>query len=484
VNSSNSSLGRRWPRVAAALVLALSLVLVIYRTARAPSRPRYIFINETGHHEHDLAFKMSLKLAEKRAGVENALVLLKSLPPGRTIEETAADLSRKWRIGAERSGRGLLFLYSEKENLFKIEVSYSLEGVLPDAICRRYEEAAQTYMLSDIPQDFISELLITMNLRAKDNAGAAAPVSALPEWLDSNFMSGGAGVRAEGYERTMSDVQAAVRRLAPAHLADYRPSPKPEVTLERYLKSLKLGLGDPRLPLLTEGSGVFRAVVPRNRDQQRRVYDFYIEAEPARLIEQSSLGLAVFRPGVPNLPIVLRRGSDGLWYVDEAKSWTYFHRFEDGTDFFPNYDDLPFIAGLKQLGHPNAGKAVYTGRVKTPTPGPYPFPLKQAVALLEDAIRESPDDAGRYAAIGELYLFEMDWLKPALKNFEKAAQLAPGRLDLRWRLFDLYLNDSQAERALATLKFLSDKLPGDKEVQWMYKFYKNEYDFKPDEFGG
>lgn len=481
VSYSNPSGGRRWLGVAA-LLLALAGAFAIHHWL-SPSRPRYIFINETDHHEHDLAFKMSLKLAEKRAGIENALVLLKNLPPGKTIEETAADLSRKWRIGGERSGRGLLYLYSEKENLFKIEVSYALEGVLPDAICRRYEEAAQTYMLSDIPQDFISELIITMNLRAKESPGSAAPAAALPEWLDSQFMSGGAGVRAEGYERSLADVQAAVGRLAAAHLADYGPSQKPDVTLQRYLKSLKLGLGDPRLPLLTEGSGVFRAVVPRNRDQQRRVYDFYAQAEPAQLLIQGPLGLAVFRPGVPNLPVVLRRGADGLWYVDEAKSWTYFHRFEDGTDFFPNYDDLPFIAGLKKLGQPNAAKAVYKDRVKTPEPPPYPFPLQQAVARLEDGIRKNPADAGSYAALGELYLFEMDWLKKALKNFEKASELAPERLDLRWRLFDLYINDSQVERALETLKFLSEKLPADKEVQWMDKFYRKEYDFKPDEFG-
>jgi len=30
---------------------------------------------------------------------------------------------------------------------------------------------------------------------------------------------------------------------------------------------------------------------------------------------------------------VFRRGTDGLWYVDEAKTWTYFHRFEDNTNF-------------------------------------------------------------------------------------------------------------------------------------------------------
>ncbi len=474
------SIDKRLAAVVAAAILAGGLV--ICRRAHGPSRPRYIFINETDHHEHDLALKMSLKLAEKRAGVENALILLKELPPGQTIERTAADLSREWSIGRDRSGRGLLYVYAEKENLFKIEVSYALEGVIPDALCGRLERAAQTYMLSEIPQDFLSELLITMNLRAKESGGADDQSSPLPDWLDANFLSGGAGVRAQGYRRSLADVQAAVARLPAARLADYAPSADPRETVARYLKSLALGVGDPRLPLLTEGSRVFRAVVPRNGDQQRRVYDYYKKASPATLLTAGALALAVFRPGVPNLPIVLRQSSAGLWFVDEAKSWTYFHRYEDGTDFYPKYDDLPFIAGLRALRFPTADRIVYRGRVKTPAPAPYPYSLAAAAQSLEDEASRDPDNADRWAALGEFYLFETDWLSQALRCFEKAADLAPDRMEYRWRLFDLYMNDSQAEKALKTLKFLSEKLPGDGEARRLYKFYREIYDFKPGEF--
>ena len=146
---------------------------VVHRRAWMVERPRYIFVNETDDHTHDLAFEMSLKLAEKRSGVENALVFLSRLPPGRTIEQVAVDLFQRWQIGRDRAGRGILYLYSDRENLFKIEVSYGLESVFPDALCRELEAAAQTYMLSEIPQDFVSELLITMNLRANDPAGGA-----------------------------------------------------------------------------------------------------------------------------------------------------------------------------------------------------------------------------------------------------------------------------------------------------------------------
>src|SRR4029077_11055855 len=101
--------------------------------------------------DFDLAFRMSLKLAEKKSGIENALVLLPALPPGKTIEQTAAELFSQLRIGARHDGRGILYLYSAKENTLKVEVSYALEGDITDLYCHQMEEAAKTYMLSEVP---------------------------------------------------------------------------------------------------------------------------------------------------------------------------------------------------------------------------------------------------------------------------------------------------------------------------------------------
>jgi tetratricopeptide (TPR) repeat protein len=446
-------------------------------------RPRYVFVNETRNHDHDLAFEMSLKLAERRSGIENALVFLPRLPPDRTIEQVAADLFQRWQIGRDRAGRGILYLYSAQENRFKIEVSYALEPIFPDALCRQLEDAAQTYMLSEIPQDFISELLITMNLRGDEAPPEGNPGLRAPAWLkQTRYYSGGAGVTATGYRRTLEDYQAAVRRLPASNLAGFGPADDPEETTRRYLRSLERGLGDPQLPLLTEGSQVFRMIVPRNEAQQQRVFRFYAEALPTHMIRLDYWSLVVFRPGVPNLPIVLRRGSGGLWFVDEPKAWAYFHRYEDGIDFLPKYDDLPFLAGLRQLEQPNATNPIYRGRVRTPPARPYPFLLAGAVAALEQAIREHPSDDRHYAALGELYLFEVNWISRSLEMFERAARLAPDRLDYQWRLYDLYLNNSQADKALATLKRLAERLPRDQQVQEWYRFYREAYNFKPGEF--
>ena len=76
--------------------IALVLVAVGWQHYGKPHRPQYVLINETGQHDYDLAFTMSLKLAEKKSGIENALVLLASLPPSKTIEQTATELFTQW----------------------------------------------------------------------------------------------------------------------------------------------------------------------------------------------------------------------------------------------------------------------------------------------------------------------------------------------------------------------------------------------------
>ena len=463
------------------VILGCGAILVAFGAAFAwhqthvSRRPQYLMINETAEHDFDLAFRMSLKLAEGKSGIENALVLMKELPPSKSIEEAAADIFTGMHIGARRNGRGILYLYSAKENLFKIEVSYALEGEIPDAYCRRLEEAAKTYMLSEVPQDFISELIITTNLRGmgtKDLGHAA-----VPHWLDGEFLSGGGGALAKGYSRTLADYQSAIRRMPSENLAKFEPASDAEESLRRYLASLAAGLGDPRLPLLTEGSEIFRMVVPRNEEQQLRISESFQNAGVDRMLYAGSLALAVPKSGGSNLPIVLRRGSDNLWYVDEAKAWTYFHRFEDSTHFFVKYADNPFLLALRMAHVPDMDSTIYSSAVGTPTLAAYPFSLADSVRAGQAKILAAPGAAENYAQLADLYLFEMNWQTRALELYEKASSLAPEDLTYRWRLVDLYLNTSRAEKMLAELELLAERLPADKQTQDRYRAYKKAYDF-------
>jgi hypothetical protein len=252
------------------------------------------------------------------------------------------------------------------------------------------------------------------------------------------------------------------------------------VSVERYLVSLAAGIGDPRLPLLTEGSRLFRAIVPRDEAQQQRIGEFFHSAAPYRLLFAGDLALMVPQANHSNLPLVLRRGTDSLWYVDEAKTWTYFHRFEDNVNFFVKYSDNPFLGALRALGLPNMDHAIYGAHVGSPPLPAYPFSLPSAIRTLEDKIREAPQRAANYAALGDLYLFEANWLSKAIASYEIASDLAPAEPAYRWRLFDLYLNASRVEKMLAQLKYLSEHAPADSQTRQWYRYYKSEYDFGGD----
>lgn len=331
-------------------------------------------------------------------------------------------------------------------------------------------------MLSEVPQDFISELIITTNLRGLGSKDQAGPMSR-PKWLNAEFLSGGAGALVHGYGRTLEDYERAIQRLPAAQFNDFTASKDAEATVHRYLLSLARGIGDPRLPLLTEGSRVFRAVVPRDEAQQRRIFEFLDGAAPHRVLYADGLALVVPQPGKSNLPVVLRRGTDALWYVDEPKAWTYFHRFEDNVDFYVKYADNPFFPALRALRMPNMERAIYGDHVRTPARPDYRFTLAQRVQAIESRTHAAPNDAANHAALGNLYLFEMNWIGKAIASYEKAEALAPNELEYRWRLMDLYLNASRADKSLAELKFLAEHLRNDKATREWYEFYRKEYDF-------
>jgi CspA family cold shock protein len=124
------------------LIFYFNLEIANFKNSRKKSTPvatdsNWIFINDTDDHSKDLSLKSSVKVAEQRAKIQNAVILLKNLPANQSIEETAIKLFDKYQIGKRTNGRGVLFLYVESEKQLKIEVSYELEGVFPDAICKR-----------------------------------------------------------------------------------------------------------------------------------------------------------------------------------------------------------------------------------------------------------------------------------------------------------------------------------------------------------
>jgi uncharacterized protein len=78
-----------------------------------------------------------------KTGAEVAVVMVNSIGQAE-LNSFATELFTAWGIGKAKQDNGLLVLFVLNQRKVKFEVGYGLEGVLPDAICKRIQTQAMT----------------------------------------------------------------------------------------------------------------------------------------------------------------------------------------------------------------------------------------------------------------------------------------------------------------------------------------------------
>jgi hypothetical protein len=465
-------------RFAAAAILGCAAL----GAGAAPFDPRkVVFINETADHRYDRALRASTRWIQESTGIQVAIVLEKQLLALTTIEQQASDLFKKLGLGRASDGKALLFLMSEKERVFKIEVSYDLEAVFPDAICKRLEEGARTFMLSASPyarRDFLVELNVTMKLHylqyMRDGTLSDVMLPSVGPGRLSEYLSGGAGIVGRGYAATIEQVQRELKPLPASLETTVQPGSTPEETVERYLSSLEYGIGAPNLPLLTEASRYFRVEKPHAPGYLRRQHAYYVKARPYRIVRQDNLAAAMFPPKSPVLPIFLRRDARGLWLVDEPKVEATLHLYQDGTSQL-KYRKAPYAFAATDY----QPRTLFEEYASPPPLLPLATDLKQRVRELEAKILARPDDTSAYVALADVLHFELYWLPATEALYEKILRMDPNRTDIRWRLVDVYQMTSDIDGHNRQLCELLERAPRDAFVQWHYGWFRKS--FYPDE---
>lgn len=79
-----------------------------------------------------LAIQQDLKGLEEKTGVQIAILTVPALPDGSDIKSFSIAVAEKWKLGQKGKDNGLLIMYSVKEDRYRIEVGYGLEGAIPD----------------------------------------------------------------------------------------------------------------------------------------------------------------------------------------------------------------------------------------------------------------------------------------------------------------------------------------------------------------
>lgn len=465
--------------LAALLAIGVAAAAAYLYLARGGFEPgKVVFVNETGDHKHDRALRTSARFFQERTGINLGIVLQDRLPPLTTIEMQADRLFSRLGLGRKSDGKALLFLWSEKERLFKIEVSYDLEPVFPDALCRRLEEGARTFMLSTSPyarRDFIVELNVTMALHYREYRDTgrlselAVPTSG--HRYVGDHLAGGAGIVGRGYAATLERVQLELKPLRKELEGEMQPGRTPEEVVQRYLRSLELGIGEPNVPLLTEASRFFRMDKPHAPGYLQRIRAYYAKAMPYRIVERGDLAVVAFRPNQPVLPIFLRRDGNGQWFVDEPKVWATLHLFQDGSSRL-KYDAAAYAFGIAPRDGETAPRSIFQGKVTPPPLLPLPTNLKERVDRAESQVRTNPASVEAWIGLADLLHFEMFWLQSSEAVYEQILRLDPDRTDIRWRLIDIYQMTSDVEGENREWCEVLRRDPGDGLALWYYKWFR------------
>jgi len=212
--------------------------------------------------------------------------------------------------GRSERGRGLLLVVDAKQNLVRLEVSYALEGVFPDAFVAYIEQRQMTYFFGrDRVADGIlaaTELIITRAQRAAEATGFEGEV-----WT---FGSGGAGATTSARLGTGAE-PVEPRNDGGNHAA---ASPTPQETLAAYFAAMGARDGDPDLALYTPATREMLrdwVMTPAQMDNVVRSYGA-CHAEAPRLGPQG-------RHAVIRYPIAERACApwffekiDGAWHLD------------------------------------------------------------------------------------------------------------------------------------------------------------------------
>lgn len=287
-------------------------------------------------------------------GVDVHVVTLAA--PQLAAEQLAPEVFALRKVGAEAPTGGLLVLVNPARREARIEVSYTLEPVLPDALVGRiandqlapyaaYRFAGMAVM--DALQ-FLKDFTLQQAIEGKLVLGDAYRTR--PAYAEkARFLSGGGGasVRVPSAEELAArDFKA---RVTGAQRERYAPSKEPLVSAEAFLRAQRDLAGDPSLELLTEGSQCMRRGYPLAP---------YEELERARRLEASrpwhaivSADHAVVTSDSPQpgfVPVLLQR-VNGLWRVDLVETWKSLFFGENGSYWLKN-SQSPYAFGLGAFG--------------------------------------------------------------------------------------------------------------------------------------
>jgi tetratricopeptide (TPR) repeat protein len=338
--------------------------------------------------------------------------------PERSAEALAPEVFDLRAIGKKAPTGGLLVLLNPARREARIEVSYALEAVLPDALVGRIaHDQLAPYAASGMAgmavmdalhflKDFLTQQAIDGRLVLADSYRAR------PAFVERmRFLSGGAGssvVWPSADELARRDFKAPI---PPAERAAYAPGAEPLASAEALFRAYRDLAGDPSLELFTEGSRCnrrFYPVAPYEELQRARRLE---DSRPWRVIEQGDYAVVTSDQRAPGFVPVLLQRTGGLWRVDLVETWKNL-RFDRDGNYIVDNGSHPYGFGLAAFGSagPNDVEAWDLGEGS----------LEEVIARLE----ATPGALYEYL-LAEVLFRNCFTVEAALEHYEQAVREAP-----------------------------------------------------------
>lgn len=362
-------------------------------------------------------------------GVDFHVVTVAAREP---LELAAPKIFELRRIGEDAPTGGMLLVLDPERREARIEPSYELESVFPDALLGRLaDDQLAPYASYDAAGMAVMDVLHLLKDRAFERAvaGELALVAAFREGAEyqryARYRSGGGGAQVEVPAVPLdADLKAPIpgdRR------ARYAPSADPQESLQAFLRATADLAGDPTLPLFTPGSQEMRARYPLARFEERQRLERIRGSEPLQLsVEGDRAAFTSPSPAPGFVPILLRR-IDGTWRVDNAETWKNLF-YDAAGDYALHNSNNPYLFALGAYDrgrHHELRAWSLDGR-----------DLRAVIAELE-----TKEGAFFRFLLAELLFRNCFAALDALRHYEEAVERAPRDPLFRWTLVEraLYL---------------------------------------------
>ena len=122
------------------LICLLALSGFVAAEVRVPALAKRVTdLTGTLTSQQSASLERYLKDYEASRGSQVVVLIVPSTKP-EEIEEYSIRVAEQWKLGRRGIDDGVLLLVAKGDRRLRIEVGYGLEGILPDAVCKRIIE--------------------------------------------------------------------------------------------------------------------------------------------------------------------------------------------------------------------------------------------------------------------------------------------------------------------------------------------------------